>query len=58
MWRFIKNCFWDARATSLEEQMIGPLYSPEEMGTTRETTFKDHQSNRKLSGIISASSSK
>ena len=26
--------FWDARAQSLEEQMTGPLYSPEEMGTT------------------------
>lgn len=26
--------FWDARARSLEEQMTGPLYSPEEMGNT------------------------
>ena len=33
---FYKKFFWDARATSLEAQMIGPLYSPEEMGTTRE----------------------
>lgn len=33
---FYKKLFWDARATSLEEQMTGPLYSPEEMGTTRE----------------------
>jgi cytochrome c peroxidase len=33
---FYKKFFWDARATSLEEQMTGPLYSPEEMGTTRE----------------------
>jgi cytochrome c peroxidase len=33
---FYKKFFWDARATSLEEQMTGPLYAPEEMGTTRE----------------------
>ncbi len=32
---FYKKFFWDARASSLEEQMTGPLYSPEEMGTTR-----------------------
>jgi cytochrome c peroxidase len=31
---FYKKLFWDARASSLEEQMQGPLYSPEEMGTT------------------------
>ena len=33
---FNKKFFWDARSTSLEDQMTGPLYSPEEMGTTRE----------------------
>ena len=33
---FSKKLFWDARASSLEEQMKGPLYSPEEMGTTQE----------------------
>lgn len=33
---FLKKFFWDARAASLEAQMTGPLYSPEEMGTTRE----------------------
>ena len=37
---FYKKFFWDARATSLEEQMAGPLYSPEEMGTTREQLLK------------------
>jgi cytochrome c peroxidase len=37
---FYKKLFWDARATSLEEQMTGPLYSPEEMGTTREQLLK------------------
>ncbi|HOX83167.1 MAG TPA: cytochrome c peroxidase [Chryseolinea sp.] len=33
---FYKKFFWDARSTSLEEQMTGPLYSEDEMGTTRE----------------------
>lgn len=37
---FYKKFFWDARATSLEEQMIGPLYAAEEMGTTREQLLK------------------
>jgi cytochrome c peroxidase len=29
---FLTKFFWDARANSLEEQMTGPLYSPNEMG--------------------------
>jgi len=33
---FYKKLFWDARATSLEEQMAGPLYSSDEMGTSKE----------------------
>ncbi len=33
---FYKKFFWDARATTLEEQMQGPLYAPDEMGNTRE----------------------
>jgi cytochrome c peroxidase len=33
---FLKKFFWDARATSLEEQMTGPLYNPHEMGNTPE----------------------
>ncbi len=37
---FYKKLFWDARASSLEEQMTGPLYSPEEMGTTQEQLLK------------------
>jgi len=31
---FLKKLFWDARATTLEQQMQGPLYAPDEMGTT------------------------
>jgi cytochrome c peroxidase len=37
---FNKKFFWDARATSLEEQMKGPLYSPDEMGSTPEHLLK------------------
>jgi len=32
---FLKKFFWDARAKSLEEQIAGPLYSADEMGTTQ-----------------------
>jgi cytochrome c peroxidase len=31
---FLRSFFWDARATTLEEQMAGPLYHPNEMGNT------------------------
>lgn len=31
---FLKTFFWDARATTLEEQMTGPLFDPAEMGNT------------------------
>ncbi|RZV36221.1 MAG: cytochrome-c peroxidase [Chromatiales bacterium] len=30
---FLNRFFWDARAESLEEQMLGPLYDPQEMGS-------------------------
>ena len=30
---FIKDFFWDARAQSLEEQALSPLFSPQEMGS-------------------------
>ena len=33
---YLNSFFWDGRSTSLEEQMQGPLYSPIEMGNTRE----------------------
>lgn len=35
-----KRLFWDARASSLEEQMNGPLYSPDEMNNTPENLLK------------------
>lgn len=33
---FLRRFFWDARADSLEEQLTGPLYAPDEMGNTPE----------------------
>jgi cytochrome c peroxidase len=30
---FLNSFFWDGRASSLEEQMLGPLYSEHEMGS-------------------------
>jgi cytochrome c peroxidase len=33
---YLKRFFWDARASSLEEQMQGPLYAENEMGNTPE----------------------
>ncbi|MDT0553218.1 cytochrome-c peroxidase [Urechidicola vernalis] len=37
---YLKSLFWDARAGSLEQQMLGPLYSEEEMGNTEEQLFE------------------
>ena len=37
---FLKKFFWDARAKTLEQQMQGPLFSPDEMGTSRELLQK------------------
>jgi cytochrome c peroxidase len=31
---FLHKFFWDARASTLEEQMQGPLFAPDEMGNT------------------------
>lgn len=33
---FLNSFFWDARVDTLEEQMLGPLYAPNEMGNTRD----------------------
>ena len=33
---YLNSFFWDGRASTLEDQMEGPLYSPIEMGNSRE----------------------
>jgi cytochrome c peroxidase len=42
---FLKILFWDGRAKTLEEQLQGPLYSANEMGTTREQLLKRLNAN-------------
>jgi cytochrome c peroxidase len=42
---FLKRFFWDARAESLEEQMLGPLYSADEMGGDRAKLLRDVADN-------------
>lgn len=37
---YYQSFFWDGRASSLEEQALGPLYSPDEMNTTPEQLAK------------------
>lgn len=37
---YLRKLFWDARANSLEQQMEGPLFAPEEMGNTPENLLK------------------
>lgn len=38
---FMKRFFWDGRATTLEQQMLGPLYAADEMGNTPEQIVND-----------------
>ncbi|TGL87129.1 cytochrome-c peroxidase [Leptospira congkakensis] len=33
---YMKHLFWDGRASNLEDQTEGPLYSPDEMGSSQE----------------------
>lgn len=37
---YLKKFFWDGRASTLEEQMQGPLFSKEEMNNTPESLLK------------------
>ncbi len=42
---FLKSFFWDARAGTLEEQMLGPLYDPSEMGNEPAKLLADLNGN-------------
>lgn len=42
---FLDKFFWDARANTLEEQAIGPLFDPKEMGNTPEKLLYSLNSN-------------
>ena len=42
---FAPRLFWDGRASTLEEQATGPLFSPQEMGNTAERLMQDLNAN-------------
>ncbi len=42
---FLKTLFWDARATTLEQQAEGPLYAEHEMGNTPEQLLSSLSQN-------------
>ncbi len=42
---FLNSFFWDARANTLEEQMLGPLYAADEMGNNPLNLLKTLNSN-------------
>ncbi|MFK8019523.1 MAG: cytochrome-c peroxidase [Pseudomonadales bacterium] len=42
---FQKRLFWDARAGTLEQQMLGPLYAKEEMGNSPKQLLQDLNNN-------------
>ncbi|MBB3047231.1 cytochrome c peroxidase [Litorivivens lipolytica] len=42
---FLDTLFWDGRAKSLEEQMLGPLYAEHEMGNTPEQLMASLSAN-------------
>ena len=42
---FLQKLFWDGRASSLEEQMLGPLYDAHEMANTPVQLLNDLQAN-------------
>ncbi|MBQ0796370.1 cytochrome c peroxidase [Zhongshania sp.] len=49
---FLRELFWDARATSLEEQMQGPLFSQEEMANTPQQLLKSLQGNTDYAALF------
>ncbi|MAY36281.1 MAG: cytochrome-c peroxidase [Spongiibacteraceae bacterium] len=42
---FLQTLFWDARASSLEQQLLGPLYAEHEMGNTPEQLLASLRGN-------------
>lgn len=51
---FLNRFFWDARAQSLEEQMLGPLYSSEEMGNTPDQLLFSLNNNSEYLALFAA----
>lgn len=49
---FMQRLLWDGSKRTLEEQMLGPLYSPVEMGTTPEKLLESLQSNEAYTALF------
>lgn len=49
---FLKSFFWDARANTLETQLLGPLYAADEMGNTPEQLLASLNSNAHYPGMF------
>lgn len=50
---FVDKFFWDARANTLEEQAMGPLFDPLEMGNTPENLLNTLKSNPEYTLLFS-----
>ncbi|MCW8875892.1 MAG: c-type cytochrome [Kangiellaceae bacterium] len=49
---FLRNLFWDSRAHTLEEQVLGPLYAEKEMGNTPEQLLRDLNANKQYKELF------
>lgn len=49
---YLRMLFWDGRASTLEEQMQGPLFSKEEMGNTPENLLNTLNSNENYKSLF------
>jgi cytochrome c peroxidase len=50
---FLNSFFWDAHAKTLEEQMLGPLYAPDEMGNSPEKLLSTLRANADYRAMFS-----
>jgi cytochrome c peroxidase len=50
---FLDKLFWDARAKTLEEQAIGPLFNPKEMGNNPTQLLADLNANHEYRDMFS-----
>ncbi len=51
---FLKSFFWDGRASSLEEQMHGPLYDAKEMANSPEQLLRDLNASAEYRALFAA----
>jgi len=51
---FLSSFFWDARAKSLEQQALGPLFAPEEMNNTPSELLNSLKSNSVYQALFAA----